>query len=81
MIAGGLLAFSFAMLEVSDSLIPASERTGCPITKVIYAPSRNVGIGVPLASNLDVGGMLRLTAKLVILPSAQLVVDPAFNPD
>ena len=33
LIAGALLAFSFAMLEVSDSLILASQQRDFPITK------------------------------------------------
>ncbi|MCK5739756.1 iron ABC transporter permease, partial [bacterium] len=36
LIAGGILCFSFAMLEVSDSLILAAEETYYPITKAIY---------------------------------------------
>ncbi|MCA9296931.1 MAG: iron ABC transporter permease, partial [Phycisphaerales bacterium] len=36
LIAGALLAFSFAMLEVSDSLILAQRRDDYPITKAIY---------------------------------------------
>src|SRR5437763_8140373 len=36
LIAGGLLAFAFAMLEVSDSLILAQKMSYYPITKAIY---------------------------------------------
>ncbi|MFZ9921270.1 MAG: ABC transporter permease, partial [Terrimicrobiaceae bacterium] len=36
LLAGGLLAFSFAMLEVSDSLILAQKQQDFPITKAIY---------------------------------------------
>ena len=36
LLAGALLAFSFAMLEVSDSLILAQRQQDYPITKVIY---------------------------------------------
>src|SRR5205807_5687631 len=35
-VAGGLLAFSFAMLEVSDSIILAQKSADFPITKAIY---------------------------------------------
>ena len=35
LIAGGLLAFAFAMLEVSDSLILAQKQAFYPITKAI----------------------------------------------
>jgi iron(III) transport system permease protein len=37
LIAGSLLTFSFAMLEVSDSLILAQVQKFYPITKTIYA--------------------------------------------
>ena len=42
LIAGGLLAFAFAMLEVSDSLILAQKQAYYPITKAIMdrLPSR-----------------------------------------
>ena len=36
LVAGALLAFSFAMLEVSDSLILAQKQQDYPITKAIY---------------------------------------------
>jgi len=36
LLAGALLAFSFAMLEVSDSLILAQRQQDYPITKAIY---------------------------------------------
>ena len=36
LLAGGLLAFSFAMLEVSDSLMLAQRQPQYPITKAIY---------------------------------------------
>jgi iron(III) transport system permease protein len=65
LIAGALLAFSFAMLEVSDSLILAAERPGYPITKAIYALSKNMGVGIPLSSGLGVWGMLLLAATLI----------------
>jgi len=36
LLAGALLAFSFAMLEVSGSLILAQRQPDYPITKAIY---------------------------------------------
>ncbi|MHC5007882.1 MAG: ABC transporter permease, partial [Planctomycetota bacterium] len=45
LIAGGLLAFSFAMLEVSDSLILAQRETHFPITKAIYVLFERLGDG------------------------------------
>ena len=44
-IAGGLLAFAFAMLEVSDSLILAARQSDFPITKAIYALFDALGNG------------------------------------
>ncbi|MDP6693408.1 MAG: iron ABC transporter permease, partial [Phycisphaerales bacterium] len=43
LIAGGLLAFSFAMLEVSDSLILAQRESHYPITKAIYTLFERLG--------------------------------------
>jgi iron(III) transport system permease protein len=45
LIAGGLLAFSFAMLEVSDSLILAQREAHFPITKAIYVLFERLGDG------------------------------------
>ena len=42
-LAGGLLAFSFAMLEVSDSLILAQRSVDFPITKAIFELFQNPG--------------------------------------
>lgn len=57
LIAGGLLAFSFAMLEVSDSLILAEQQRHFPITKAIYALVSALGNGHHLASALGVWAM------------------------
>ena len=43
LIAGALLAFSFSMLEVSDSMILAQQREHYPITKAIYELHRTGG--------------------------------------
>ena len=42
-LAGGLLAFAFAMLEVSDSLILAQKADYWPITKAIYELFQRLG--------------------------------------
>ena len=60
LIAGGLLAFSFAMLEVSDSLILAEQQQHFPITKAIYALITSLGTGPNLASALGVWAMIFL---------------------
>jgi iron(III) transport system permease protein len=65
LIAGGLLAFSFAMLEVSDSLILAQTEDHFPITKAIYALSERLGDGPYMASAMGVWGMALLTVTLV----------------
>jgi iron(III) transport system permease protein len=59
-IAGGLLAFSFAMLEVSDSLIIAQRQRDFPITKAIYELFLLLGEGRFVASALGVWAMIFL---------------------
>jgi len=64
LIAGGLLAFSFAMLEVSDSLILAQKQQHFPITKAIYELFQLLGEGRYLASALGVWAMIFLGITL-----------------
>ena len=59
-IAGCLLAFSFAMLEVSDSLILAQQREHYPITKAIYSLFTALGNGDQLAASLGTWAMIFL---------------------
>jgi iron(III) transport system permease protein len=65
LVAGGILSFSFAMLEVSDSLILAMEDRYYPITKAIYALLGRPD-GPYIASALGVLGMLLLMASLFL---------------
>lgn len=65
LIAGGLLAFSFAMLEVSDSLILAEQQQHFPITKAIYALISSLGTGPNLASALGVWAMVFLAVTII----------------
>jgi len=65
LIAGGLLAFAFAMLEVSDSLILAQQERHYPITKAILAFSERLGDGPGIASGMGLWGMALLTVTLV----------------
>jgi iron(III) transport system permease protein len=65
LIAGGLLAFSFAMLEVSDSLILAQREEHFPITKAIYVLFERLGDGQYIASALGVWGMALLAVTLI----------------
>lgn len=65
LIAGGLLAFSFAMLEVSDSMILAQQSSHFPITKAIYALIGALGDGPYIASALGVWAMVFLGVTLL----------------
>ena len=65
LIAGGLLAFAFAMLEVSDSLILAQQQPHYPITKAIYSLLSALGDGPFLASALGVWAMIFLAITLI----------------
>ena len=65
LIAGALLAFSFSMLEVSDSLILAQREAHYPITKAIYTFFDRLGDGYGIASAMGVWAMALLTVTLV----------------
>lgn len=65
LIAGGILAFSFSMLEVSDSLILAHKAAYFPITKAIYELSTLLGQGQALASALGLWTMLFLGLSML----------------
>jgi iron(III) transport system permease protein len=60
LVAGGLLAFALAMLEVSDSLVLAQKQAYYPITKTILELFRLLGDGRFLASALGVWAMIFL---------------------
>ena len=65
LIAGGLLAFSLAMLEVSDSLILAQKQEHFPITKAIFELYNRLGDGPYIAAAMGVWGMALLGLTLV----------------
>ncbi|MCC6416088.1 MAG: iron ABC transporter permease [Opitutaceae bacterium] len=65
LIAGGLLAFAFAMLEVSDSLILAQKQLYYPITKAIMELFQLLGDGKFIASALGVWAMAFLGVTIV----------------
>jgi iron(III) transport system permease protein len=67
LIAGGLLAFAFAMLEVSDSIILAQKQAFFPITKAIFELFQLLGDGKYLASALGVWAMAFLALTIVAL--------------
>jgi len=63
-LAGMLMAFAFAMLEVSDSLVLAQRSTDYPITKAIYELFQLLGEGRFLACALGVWAMLFLALAI-----------------
>jgi iron(III) transport system permease protein len=65
LVAGGLLAFSFAMLEVSDSMILAQQAAHFPITKAIYTLASALGDGPALASALGTWAMVFLSLTIL----------------
>lgn len=65
LLAGGILCFSFAMLEVSDSLILAQQEQYYPITKAIYALMDGLENGVNVAAALGFWAMALLAAGLL----------------
>jgi iron(III) transport system permease protein len=65
LIAGGILVFSFSMLEVSDSLILAQQQKHYPFTKAIIAFTERLGDGAYVASAMGVWGMALLATTLL----------------
>jgi iron(III) transport system permease protein len=65
LIAGALLAFAFALLEVSDSIILAQKEAYFPITRAILELTQRLGNGFYIASALGVWAMLLLTITLL----------------
>ena len=64
-VAGGIISFSAAMMEVSDSLILAMQERFYPITKAIYGLNLRLGDGPYVASALGIVGTLLVTACLL----------------
>lgn len=71
LIAGALLTFSFAMLEVSDSLILAQRQADYPITKAIFELFQLLGDGRAVAAALGVWAMIFL--GFTILAASQVL--------
>lgn len=65
LIAGALLTFAFALLEVSDSLILAQKSAYFPITRAILELAQRLGDGLYIASALGVWAMLLLSMTLL----------------
>ena len=68
-LVGGLFAFSFSMLEVSDSLILAQKSEFFPITKALYELAQILGSGPGIACAFGVWAMLFLAATLAVASS------------
>lgn len=64
LMAGAILCFSFAMLEVSDSLILALKEQSYPITKAIYALLGRIADGPYIASAMGILGLVLLAGSL-----------------
>lgn len=64
LIAGCILTFAFALLEVSDSLMLAREEKYFPITRAIYGLLNNPAEGEHLACALGVFAMVLLIGSL-----------------
>jgi iron(III) transport system permease protein len=65
LLAGGILCFSFSMLEVSDSLILAQVDTFYPLTKAIYTLMEGLNSGINVAAALGAWAMIMLGAALL----------------
>jgi iron(III) transport system permease protein len=66
LVAGGILCFAFAMLEVSDSLILALKDEYYPITKAIYTLLGRIADGPYIASAMGIFGMVLLMVSLFV---------------
>jgi iron(III) transport system permease protein len=64
LLAGGLLAFAFAMLEVSDSIILAQKMVFFPITKAILELFQLLGEGKYMACALGTWAMVFLATMI-----------------
>lgn len=69
LLAGGILCFSFSMLEVSDSLILAQSEAFFPITKAIYVLQDGLESGLNVASAMGVWAMALLGAGILLATS------------
>lgn len=68
-LAGAILAFSFAMFEVGSSLVLAFKEDHYPIAKAIYALNMRLSDGPNIASAMGILGMILLSVSLVITGS------------
>ncbi len=66
LVAGGVLCFAFAMLEVGSSLILAMKEQFYPMTKAIYALFNVIEGGTYIASAMGMLGIVLLVVSLVL---------------
>ena len=66
-LAGAILAFSFAMFEVGSSLVLAFKEQDYPIAKAIYMLNMRLADGPNIASAMGIMGMILLAVSLVIV--------------
>jgi iron(III) transport system permease protein len=66
LVAGGILSFAFAMLEVGSGLILAMKEQFYPITKAIYALYNRIEDGAYIASAMGILGMVLLIVSLIL---------------
>jgi len=64
-LAGGIISFSAAMMEVSDSMILALREEHYPITKAIYGLNLRLGDGPYVASALGIVGTVLVAGCLL----------------
>jgi iron(III) transport system permease protein len=64
-LAGGIISFSAAMMEVSDSMILALREEYYPITKAIYGLNLRLGDGPYVASALGIVGTILVACCLL----------------
>jgi iron(III) transport system permease protein len=64
-LAGGIISFSAAMMEVSDSLVLALQQEYYPITKAIYGLNLRLGDGPYVASALGIISTILVTGCLL----------------
>ncbi|MDR1458083.1 MAG: ABC transporter permease subunit, partial [Puniceicoccales bacterium] len=76
LMSGGLLVFSQAMLEVSDSIILAQKQQYYPITKAIYELMHMLSDGPLLACALGVWAMTFLSVTVI---GASSIMDKSFG--
>lgn len=66
-LAGAILAFTFAMFEVGSTLVLAFREQDYPIAKAIYMLNMRLGDGPNIASAMGILGMILLSISLVVV--------------